>query len=116
MANCAGSAAAALVEVMVLGAGVAVGEPPFGAATAPMRGTDGTVVGAELAVVGAPLAVGGAAATGAPAGVMLTMKLLVTYRSTAKPINALNSATAISDAATPRRRGAGSGCAAGGGC
>src|SRR5712692_4530105 len=71
----------------------------FGAATGPMRGTDGTVVGA-------------AAAT---AGLLVGLKLEVTNRSTAKPMSALNRATPISEAATRHLRGLRCGWTAGGG-
>src|SRR5260221_12777719 len=94
MAWTAGSAAAVVVVP-----GVAVGEAPFCAATGPMRGTDGTVVGAAAAIGG--LAGG--------------VKLVVTKRSTAKPISALNRATPINEAAMLQRRGCRSGCTTGGG-
>src|SRR2546423_14762264 len=71
----------------------------FGAATGPMRGTDGMVVGAAAAI----------------GGVETGLKFVVTKRSTAKPISALNRATPTSEAAMLQRRGLRSGCASGGG-
>src|SRR5438132_9425873 len=72
----------------------------FGAATGPIRGTDGTVVGA-------------AAATGG--GLLVGLKLVVTKRSTAKPMSALKRATPTSEAATLHLREVRTGRAAGGG-